>query len=215
MERDLPPPSEHGESTEWVELSSVLLLLLAPVADECPACCAAGGPLCAGSISIPLAPASQQQLAAVLRGTARSAQLLRANTSGEASAALYPLVWLLRGDACVGSPLQLRDVLPAVPGTQAWSGLWAACNASLLPLPSSAEQAAPGLESGGSAGDSLTQLRRLAGVAGSGGEVAKAASTARWWQLACRAVNSTGEAVELQAEEPGMADCGADYAGPR
>ncbi|PRW58918.1 piezo-type mechanosensitive ion channel-like protein isoform X1 [Chlorella sorokiniana] len=185
VERDLPPPSEHG------------------------------GPMCTGSITIPLDPASQQQLADVLRGTAPSAQLLRANASGDASAALYPLVWLLRGDACVGSPLQLRDVLPTAPGGQAWSGLWAACNASLLPLPSNVAAAVPGLESSSIADNSLAQQRRLAGMADSTSEVAKATSAARWWQLTCGAVNSMGAAVEPQAEEPGLADCGADYGGPR
>jgi len=171
--------------------------------------------MCTGSISIPLDPTSQHQLAAVLRGSAPSAQLLRTNASGPATAALYPLVWLLRGDACVGPPLQLRDVLPAAPGGQGWSGLWAACNASLLPLASSAEGAALGLHRGSSSGGSLAQQRRLAGMADGGSGLAKAASAASWWQLSCGVVNSTGNAVEPQAGDPGLADCGADYGGPR
>lgn len=172
--------------------------------------------MCAGSITIPLDPASQREIAAVLRGTEPSAQLLRANGSGDASPALYPLVWLLRGDACVGSPLQLRDVLPTAPGGQAWSGLWAACNASLLPLPNSAAAAAAhGLERSSGTGGSLAQQRSLAGMAGGDSQLAKAASAARWWQLSCGAVNSSGGAVEPQTGQPSLADCGADYSGPR
>ena len=169
----------------------------------------AGGPLCAASTSIPLAPASQRQLAAVLHGEAPSAQLLRLNVTGEATPALYPLLWLLRGDACVGAPLQLRDVLPSEPAGQ-WAGLWTACNASLLPLPSK-EGPAPQLEGPGSTSGSAAQQRRLAAA---GGGHAAAATVARWWQLSCWAINGTAGPAE-QPQELGVADCGAGFGGPR
>lgn len=175
-------------------------------------CLSAGGPLCAGSFSIPLAPASQRQLAAVLQGEAASAQLLRtANaTSEEGSPALYPLVWLLRGDLCVGAPL--GEVHGSGAGGVAWASHWVACNASLLPPPSGA--AGLGVLSLGAGGSGARQRALAASPGGGHGEAGS--SAARWWQLACSVVNATGDPVPAQQEqEPPTAGCSAGYGGPR
>lgn len=194
MARDLPLPSEHG------------------------------GPLCHGSVDIPLAPGSRRQLAAVLQGEADTAPLLRLNASGQgaSSAALYPQAWLLRGDECASSPLQLRDVFggggggtPA--GAPDWSTRWVACNASLQPLPAppAPSPPPPGLALPGSGADSGS-LRRLASAAGSSGEAGS--STARWWRLDCWAVNASGDPVppaQPEAAATPTAECDGSYAGPR
>lgn len=198
VERDLPLPSEHG------------------------------GPLCRGSVDIPLAPDSRRQLAAVLQGEADSAPLLRFNASGPSGAsspALYPQAWLLRGDQCASSPLQLRDVFGSggSSGAPDWSTQWVACNASLQPLPPSPDPPPPapgppppglGLP-GGDAGGSGSP-RRLAAVAGSGGETGS--SMARWWRLDCWAVNASGDPVPPSQPEGAAtpaAECDGSYAGPR
>ena len=79
-------------------------------------------------------PTRAAQLAAVLRGEAAAAQLLRPDTSSEETGdttALYPLLWLLRGDLCASQPLHLREVLGDDSGSLAWGSQWVACNASL------------------------------------------------------------------------------------
>lgn len=181
IERDLPPPSEHG------------------------------GPLCQGSADIPLAPDSRRQLAAVLRGEAAAAQLLRPDTSSEETGdttALYPLLWLLRGDLCASQPLHLREVLGDDSGSLAWGSQWVACNASLQPppqpTPGAAAAAVELVLAGGSHGGA--QQRRLAAASEAGG------SAATWWQLGCWAVNATGHPVEPLR---GVAQCSGGFGGPR
>lgn len=186
VKRDLPLPSEHG------------------------------GPLCTAQLSVPLAPGSRRQLAGLLQGESSTAQLLRSDDSGEASsAALYPLAWLLRGDLCVSSPLQLRDVLAGSgSGAPDWSTQWVACNASLLPS-AAGESWGPAFSGTGSQGAGVAQQRRLAANAWSGGGSSKLGSSmASWWQLDCWAVNASSDPLQA-VEQQGTAQCGGDYAGPR
>ena len=177
----------------------------------------AGGPLCQGSLSIQLAHTSRQQLAAVLQGTASTARLLRQNTSSNGSVALYPLVWLLRGDLCNSKPLRSGDAVRGGGSSSSsagrgdgildWASQWVACNASLLPAP----EAAPDIVSLGS-GASIAQQRRLSAY--SGARSSSNSDVANWWRLDCWAVNSTGAPIERQGEA-GTADCSANFSGPR
>lgn len=172
-----------------------------------------GGPLCWPGISVPLAPASRRQLAALLRGEASEAQLLRDDdgAGGEAgSAALHPLVWLLRGDLCSSSPLQLRDV-PSDAADPIWSA-WMACNASLLPSNEPARQAMLQPGASLSSGGSMAQQRRLAATAAQGHV---GSSTADWWRLGCWPVNASGDPLLPPAEAQATAECGSGYTGPR
>ena len=173
----------------------------------------AGGPLCQGSLSIQLAHTSRQQLAAVLQGTASTAQLLRQYTSSYGSVALYPLVWLLRGDLCNSKPLRSGDAVRGSGGSSGragggdgildWASQWVACNASLLPQP----EAAPTIASTGS-GTGVTQQRRLTA------DNSRNSDIANWWRLDCWAVNASGAPIERQGEA-GTAECSADFSGPR
>ncbi len=109
IRRDLPPASDHG------------------------------GPLCEASATVPLAAESRGQLLDVLSGVAASAQLLRRGSGGAGgSAALYPLLWLLRGDICVSNPMKgglgLEEVcVPRIGGREGVAGLlwlWRSCQAT-------------------------------------------------------------------------------------
>ena len=182
MQRDLPLPSERG------------------------------GPLCTPGVSIPLSPASRRQLAALLRGEGSEAQLLRDDgAGGEAgTAALHPLVWLLRGDTCSSSRLQLRDAQSGTGAPPIWSA-WVACNASLLPSPAPARHGARLPDAGFSGGTGVAQQRRLAATHAQG---RADSSTADWWQLGCWAVNASGSPLP-PAEMQDAAVCGSGFVGPR
>lgn len=85
LHRDVPPLSDHG------------------------------GPQCVGTASVGLAPESRAALLGVLRGEMESAPLLRLNGTGrggerQLTPALYPVFWLMRGDACTTKPLQPSDI---------------------------------------------------------------------------------------------------------
>ena len=184
--------------------------------------------MCHGGLQIPLAPESQGQLAALLRGEADSAQLLRANTTVSSSggaaaspgiAALYPLVWLLRGDICSSRPLSKRDIASGGRsgggtggggGQLDWAKQWVACNASLLPVPDEA--------AGPPDATSALQMRRLAGRPGAAGWAdaggGSGNSTASWWRLDCAPVDAGGRPLGQQ-EEAAAAECSAAFAGPR
>ena len=106
--RDLPPPSEHG------------------------------GPNCAGTASVGLSTQSRQDLLGMLRGDVDSAQLLRSLDAENFTTALFPVFWLMRGDACTTRPLQDGDIrgADALPSRRApvdlsWTNRWLACNTSL------------------------------------------------------------------------------------
>eukprot|EP00887_Chlorella_sp_A99_P004668 scaffold4.g4668.t1 len=120
VERDAPPPSDHG------------------------------GPLCSSGSTVPLADASRRALLYALAAGGGTAPLLRNISAGAPSGGgggagqgpsegLYPLLWLLRGDRCTGSPLTATDVgggrLPGGGGgggSLDWADQWVACNATLL-----------------------------------------------------------------------------------
>lgn len=107
--RDLPPPSDHG------------------------------GPNCAGTATVDLSTESRQDLLSMLRGEIDSAQLLRSIDGGaNVTTALFPMFWLMRGDACISRPLQDGDIrgadaLPSrrLPVDLSWTNRWLACNTSL------------------------------------------------------------------------------------
>lgn len=208
----IPLQRRQNDATSIFPLRSLAHSLSWSVQRDLPLPSERGGPRCTPGISVPLAPASRRQLAALLRGEASEAQLLRdEGAGGEAgSAALHPLVWLLRGDLCSSSPLQLRDV-PSGPADPVWSA-WMACNASLLPSsqPAPPDMLLPGASLGG--GASMAQQRRLAATAALG---RVGSSTADWWRLGCWAVNASGDPLPPPAEAQGTAECGSGFAGPR
>jgi len=255
LQRDLPPPSEHGRQGghggrgAWLPVRvSTLMTVAGAGLIDCRGCaprCLAGGPVCTGSLSIPLAAESQRQLAAVLQGLSDSAQLLRLppppssgtsssnGSSPQASAALYPLVWLLRGDACTSRPLRASDVGSSNArrggsssggsgGALDWAGQWLACNASLMPLPPAPGLAAAEGESAASspaaeavvlpteAGSTASRAARQLLASNSSGS-----SVAAWWQLGCQVVNASGHPIEPLPPPEGAAECGAPYTGPR
>lgn len=227
VERDAPPPSDHG------------------------------GPRCAGSASAPLADETKAALAALLEGGGSAPVPLLRNASAAAAGGgpgdpggprtgLYPLFWLLRGDACSGRPLELSDPGSgrlAGPhggggggGSLDWAEQWVACNASLL----AEEPRGVAAEAAAEAASAERQL--LAG----GGELALAAQQrhapalpsdmaagAAWWRLDCATVDAEGRPVPDAAaasadprasstsgggggggEEAGSS-CGGGFAGPR
>lgn len=167
--RDVPPPSEHG------------------------------GPGCTGALEVPLAPATRQLLVEVLEGSRLGSpvQLMRAVWKGEdrgkgeanATTALFPTFWLLRGDACIARPLRPSDVRPleALPGRRttidlSWTDRWMACNASLV------VQEEKGLD--------------------------QRYDTERWWRFECRVVDLEGnDAAPLDIEDK-RAQCPRGFFGP-
>jgi hypothetical protein len=192
-----------------------------------------GGPLCQGALSVPLAPGTLRQLAAVLSGGAPSARLLRwgpgaggSTGGGRGSegdeegglAALYPLAWLMRGDLCSSRPLRPGDLGGggAGEGGTGWAARWVACNASLLPQPDAWEGSAQPIGAGGAAAAApLHQQRRLS--AHSEPFLGGGATPAAWWRLDCWAVNASGAPLEPPAgqEGQGEAECGQQYGGPQ
>lgn len=103
VERDVPPPSDHG------------------------------GPVCRGQTSLVLADEARLGLLDLLeRGGNASVPILRqrdADEPGNATIALYPRFWHLRGDVCLSQPQQAKP--GAAPAAESWDDQWVACNASL------------------------------------------------------------------------------------
>jgi hypothetical protein len=197
--------------------------------------------VCHGSLSVPLSAASRSQLAAVLNGSAASAQLLRPDPADNAGGsnkgssgnnsdlvALYPLVWLMRGDVCSSKPLRQGGIggggssSGGDTGSLSWSELWVACNASLLPAPEMLWPVQPELSLAEGQGQGQVSVggnlqgwpRQLRGGASPGGVERGTGSEAVWWRMDCWSVNASGAA--LPSEAGGQeGQCGAAFAGPR
>ena len=171
-------------------------------------------------------------------GSAASAQLLRNDRAGtsssssrgdwsgggngnaSASPALYPLVWLLRGDVCGSRPLSQGDFSGGGGGSgrhtgAEWASQWVACNATLLPQPS-AKVAERGT---GPAG----KQSRLASATDS----STSDSLAAWWRLDCWVTDASGAPLAARVRRAALvggrglvgdeatATCSPSVSGPR
>lgn len=172
--RDLPPPSDRGS-----------------------------GPVCVGTVVVPLTRGCLVEVAGLIgmdgRNRNRQVPLVRQINDSASTTAMFPAFWLLRGDSCESRPLRAEDLASSdaflVPGRSSgesakseylnWADRWVACNVS---LDKSDNESAP---------------------------VGTLEWYPQWWRFDCGLVDSTGQQhMEDVDEADGRAVCPRGEAGP-